>query len=119
MTVAHLNHIATAVPEYDVHAKFVAFAPERLPDERQRRLFRRMAYRAQIGHRYSFVEPHPSPSELDRVGLFARSAFADTTTHMRFFAAQAVRFASWLLARIAAGTQLDRRELDPSLRPSS
>ena len=50
MTVAHLNRIATAVPEFDVHAKFVAYAPELLADERSRRLFRRMAERAQIDH---------------------------------------------------------------------
>ena len=68
MTVAHLNRIATAVPEFDVHEKFVAYAPELLADERSRRLFRRMAERAQIDHRYSFVEPHPSPRQLDRVG---------------------------------------------------
>ena len=61
MTVAHLNRIATAVPEFDVHDKFVAYAPELLTDDRSRRLFRRMAERAQIEHRYSFVEPHPSP----------------------------------------------------------
>ncbi len=86
MTVAHLNRIATAVPTFDVHDKFVAYAPELLADERARRLFRRMADRAQIEHRYSFVEPDPSPRQLDRCGLFTRGAFADTAARMRFYA---------------------------------
>ena len=34
MTVVHLNRIATAVPEFDVHQKFVAYAPELLVDDR-------------------------------------------------------------------------------------
>ncbi len=91
--VAHLNCVATAVPEFDVHEKFVAYAPDLLVDERSRRLFRRMAERAQIDHRYSFVEPDPSPRQLDRVGLFTRGAFADTATRMRFFAEHAFRLA--------------------------
>jgi alpha-pyrone synthase len=93
MTVAYLNRIATAVPEFDVHDKFVAYAPSLLADERARRLFRRMADRAQIEHRYSFIEPHPSPRHLDRVGLFTRGAFADTAARMRFFAEHAFRLA--------------------------
>lgn len=100
MTVAHLNRIATAVPEFDVHDKFVAYAPELLADERSRRLFRRMADRAQIEHRYSFVEPHPSPRQLDRVGLFSRGAFADTAARMRFFAAHAFRLAEEAIERL-------------------
>jgi predicted naringenin-chalcone synthase len=93
MTVAHLNRIATAVPAFDVHAKFVDYAPELLADDRSRRLFRRMADRAQIEHRYSFVEPDPSPRQLDRSGLFTRGAFADTAARMRFFADHAFALA--------------------------
>ena len=101
-TVAHLNRVATAVPGFDVHEKFVAYAPELLADERSRRLFRRMAERAQIDHRYSFVEPHPSPRQLDRVGLFTRGAFADTATRMRFFAGHAFELAEAAVAGLGA-----------------
>ena len=100
MTVAHLNRIATAVPSFDVHDKFVAFAPQLLEDERARRLFKRMAERAQIEHRYSFVEPHPSPRELDRCGLFTRGAFADTAGRMRFFAEHAFDLAAEAVGRL-------------------
>ena len=89
MTEVSLNHVATALPPFDVHDKFVEYAPSLLPDDRSRRLFRRMADRAQIEHRFSFVEPDPSPGQLDRAGLFQRGAFADTSARMRFFAANA------------------------------
>jgi predicted naringenin-chalcone synthase len=89
MQPAYLNRIATAVPPHDVHRKFVEHAPSLLPDERSRRLFQRMADRAQINHRYSFVEPDPAPGTLDRVGFFRRGAFPDTAARMRFFEAHA------------------------------
>jgi alpha-pyrone synthase len=48
MTTAYLNRVATAVPENDVHESFVGFAGEMLQQERPRRLFARMAERAEI-----------------------------------------------------------------------
>ncbi|WP_026442332.1 type III polyketide synthase [Pseudacidobacterium ailaaui] len=57
MTTAYLNRIATAVPEHDIHDAFVVFAEKMLGDQRLRTIFRRMASRANIAHRYSFFEP--------------------------------------------------------------
>src|ERR1700741_3008412 len=57
MITAHLNRIATAVPEHDVHEAFVGFADLILADPRLRAVFRRMASRANIAHRYSFLDP--------------------------------------------------------------
>jgi predicted naringenin-chalcone synthase len=108
MTVVHLNRIATAVPEFDVHEKFVAYAPELLGDERSRRLFRRMADRAQIEHRYSFVEPDPSPRLLDRIGFFTRGAFASTAARMRFFAEHAVTLAEKAVSGLGSAAQAER-----------
>jgi len=48
MRDVYLNQIATAVPDQDVHEKFVACAPCLLSEERHRLLFRRMAERAHI-----------------------------------------------------------------------
>lgn len=78
MTTAYLNRVATAVPDHDVHSAFVFFAQEMLTDLRLRNVFRRMASRAEIAHRYSFLNPQPgsgqSPSydasEFYRLGLF-------------------------------------------------
>ena len=108
MTVAHLNRIATAVPEFDVHQKFVAYAPELLVDDRSRRLFQRMADRAQIEHRYSFVEPDPSPRLLDRIGLFIRGAFPSTAARMRFFADHAFTLAEEAVSGLGGAAQSTR-----------
>src|SRR5690348_11379787 len=78
MTTAYVNRIATAVPGFDVHRKFVEYAPRLLGDGRTRRLFARMAERAEIEHRYSFFEPHPDPERLDAGGFFRRGNFPDT-----------------------------------------
>ena len=61
MPTAYINAIGTAVPSHDVHDKFVQYAPQLLTDERLRKLFRRMADRCQIEHRYSFFAPDPDP----------------------------------------------------------
>jgi alpha-pyrone synthase len=94
MQPVYVNRIATAVPTFDVHRKFLDYAPSLIPDERSRRLFRRMAERAQIEHRYSYVEPDPSPDALDRTGFFPRGAFPDTAARMRFYEAHALRLAA-------------------------
>lgn len=103
MHAAYINRIATSVPTFDVHRKFVEFAPSLLADERARRLFRRMAERAQIGHRYSFVEPDPSPDRLDRIGFFRRGTFPDTATRMRFYEAHAFALARESLEALDLG----------------
>jgi predicted naringenin-chalcone synthase len=63
MTTAYLNRIATAVPEHDVHDDFVVFAEKMLVDSRVRMIFRRMASRADIAHRYSFLNPQKGPGQ--------------------------------------------------------
>ena len=86
MVEAYLNEIATAVPDYDVHSKFVDTAPSLLSEERHRALFKRMALKAQIDHRYSFLNPHPDATGFDTTAGFYRSgAFPDTETRMRFY----------------------------------
>lgn len=81
MTTAYLNRIATAVPEHDVHDSFVVFA-EKMLDPRLRMVFRRMASRANISHRYSFLDPQKSSgqssshnaNEIYRLGSFPNTA---------------------------------------------
>jgi predicted naringenin-chalcone synthase len=92
MTTAYLNRIAIAVPKHDVHAPFVVFAEMMLADPRMRAVFRRMASRADIAHRYSFLDPQKasghfsshdahdfyrpgnSPNTARRMELFEQSA---------------------------------------------
>lgn len=93
MTAAYLNAIATAVPDFDVHAKFIDYGPRLLPDERFTALFRRMAMRAQVEHRYSFLQPHPDKNKMDVDGFYEINKFPDTRQRMDFYARNAFNLA--------------------------
>jgi predicted naringenin-chalcone synthase len=135
----YINRIATAVPAFDVHRKFLDYAPRLTADARAERLFRRMADRAQVEHRYSVMEPDPEPANLDRKGLFRRGAFPGTAARMRLYEEHALDLALHALGELkphrgdgpithlivtsctgfyAPGLDLDiidRLELDPSV----
>lgn len=103
MTPVHINRIATAVPPHDVHRKFLDYAPSMLPEPRARRLFQRMAERAQIEHRYSFLAPDPDAAKLDATGFFRRGAFPDTAARMAFYERHAPALAQACLDRLDLG----------------
>lgn len=103
MNRAHVNRIATAVPPHEVHGKFLGYAPSMLPDPRARRLFQRMADRARIERRYSFLAPDPDPARLDREGFFRRGAFPDTAARMRFYEDHALGLALDAAAKLDLG----------------
>src|SRR5215469_16265499 len=88
---AYLNRIATAVPGNDVQEPFVEFAETLLTDRRSQILFRRMAERSQIEHRFSTVEPRElsTNAELDTDGFYVRGAFPSTAKRMQRFEAKA------------------------------
>lgn len=85
MASAYLNAIATAVPDFDIHHQFIRYCPTLLPDERSRQLFRRMAARAQIDHRYSFLRPHANESSLDADDFYDRHDFPSTQRRMALY----------------------------------
>jgi predicted naringenin-chalcone synthase len=88
MTTAHLNRIATAVPEHNVHDAFVVFAEQMLADPRLRAVFRRMTARAEIAHRYSFLDPRPGSREsspYDAHEFYRLGNFPDTARRMDLF----------------------------------
>jgi predicted naringenin-chalcone synthase len=112
ITTAHLNRIATAVPEHDVHDAFVVFAEEMLADPRVRTVFRRMVRRANIRHRYSFLNPHEDSSHFssqDAHGFYRLGNFPNTARRMELFEQSAP-----LLMRNA----VDRLALDEQERSS-
>jgi alpha-pyrone synthase len=78
-----INHIATAVPPHDMHARFVSFAPQLAPT--QTRLFNRMVSRAHIDHRYSVLTPHADPDRLDEAGFYQLGHFPGTQARMQAY----------------------------------
>lgn len=104
MTRACLNRIAVAVPEHDVHDAFVVFAEEMLADTRVRSLFRRMANRANINHRYSCVDPqsdsgHGSPPAAQR--FYRPGNFPNTARRMELFEQKAPELMRKAVDRLA------------------
>jgi predicted naringenin-chalcone synthase len=87
-TTAYLNRIATAVPEHDVHHSFVVFAEQMLDDPRLRTVFRRMVSRADIAHRYSFLDPQKGSGQFsshDANEFYRLGNFPNTTRRMELF----------------------------------
>lgn len=97
---AYLNDLALAVPDHDVHRKFIDFVPWLLCDERSRALFRRMADRCQIEHRHSVL--------LDAERIYKRDSFPDTKTRMELYRAHALPLAR----RAIDGLTLSERRAD-------
>ena len=88
MTTAYLNRIATAVPEHDVHDAFAIFAEKMLVDPRLRAVFRRMVSRADIAHRYSFLDPYVDPGQFsshDAHKFYRLGNFPNTARRMELF----------------------------------
>jgi alpha-pyrone synthase len=88
ITTAYLNRIATAVPEHDVHDAFVVVAEEMLADPQLRTVFRRMVRRANIAHRYSFLDPQKGSGQFsshDAHEFYRLGNFPDTARRMELF----------------------------------
>jgi len=88
MTTAYLNRIATAVPEHDLHDTFVVFAEKMLAYPRLRAVFRRMVSRADITHRYSFLDPQQGSGRISPQGaheFYRLGNFPNTAQRMEMF----------------------------------
>ncbi len=90
---SYLNRIATLVPSHDVHAAFVDFAESMLVDARTRLLFRRMAGKSAIDHRFSCLRMDtpdmagvPADSDIAKAAEFyERDAFPSTSARMHVY----------------------------------
>jgi len=111
LTTAYVNRVATAVPPHDVHDAFRRFAESLFRNDRQSALlFRRMAARSGIDHRYSFLGPgpHPEGGYLDADGFYARGDFPDTAARMRRFEQYAPSLAQTAVERLQLGNERAR-----------
>ncbi len=114
MNEVYLNRIATAVPDHDVHAAFVAFADGLLAtgaEPRVRALFNRMASRSGIAHRYSVLTPNDRSTEfhINAHEFYRNGDFPPTARRMAVYE----RFAPILMRRA-----LDRLALGDTERKS-
>ena len=112
MTIAHINRIATAVPQHDVHHAFIDFATGMVPEGTMRNLFRRMARLSAIEHRYSFVQPVSTEDGVwkDVEEVYVPGDFPVTARRMQFFERFAPRLAQSALDKLAL-TEEERRSV--------
>jgi alpha-pyrone synthase len=104
---AYLNDISVVAPGHDIHRKFIDFAPALLKDDRSRALFRRMAERCQIEHRYSVLKGSADPELLDADGFYRPGAFPDTETRMGYYRSHALPLARRALDGLGLQEQKD------------
>jgi predicted naringenin-chalcone synthase len=114
LTIAYINRVATGVPPHDVHAQFVTFAESLFHDERNLWLFQRMAERAGIEHRFSYIVPRSNAEGAINEALigddvfYRRDEFPDTATRMRAFEAHAPALAAATIEKLGLGSDRDR-----------
>ena len=87
MTTAHINRIGTAVPPNDVHAAFEGFVDRLVTERRDRAVFKRMASRSGIEHRFSYFAPVENPDgfDADTEGFYLPTGFPGTAARMARF----------------------------------
>lgn len=99
---AHIHAIGTAVPAHDIHEPFVAWATPRLADPREQALFRRMAARSGIEHRWSVLPRAPGGgSPVEPGGFYAGNRLPPTSRRMAFYAEAAPALALDAIAALA------------------
>src|SRR5581483_11582263 len=108
MLDAFINRIATANPPHDVHDAFLRFGQLMLKDDRRGvALFKRMADRSGITHRYSFLEPLGGGA-VDTEGFYRLGDFPDTAARMKKFEAWAPGLAVEAVEKLLDGEDRSR-----------
>lgn len=105
--VAHIHAVGTAVPPHDVHDSFVAWAAPRIADPREQALFRRMAARSGIAHRWSVLPRAPAGgSPVEPGGFYAGNHLPPTSRRMEVYAEAAPALALEAIAALGDKTSL-------------
>ncbi|HEX2762817.1 MAG TPA: type III polyketide synthase [Allosphingosinicella sp.] len=105
-TIAFINAVGTAVPGHDVHSAYVAWAEARLGEPRIRALFRRMAERSGIEHRWSVLAKAPSGGSPVDPGGFYHGPLPTTAARMEIYGREAPKLALAAIARLEAAVAL-------------
>jgi predicted naringenin-chalcone synthase len=95
MATAHINGIGTATPPHDVHAAFLKLIEQSLGEPHQQALFKKMAERAGIDHRFSYFEPVSEDGLVvgDTEGFYSLGGSPSTAARMQRFEKSAPRLA--------------------------
>jgi len=106
-TTAFLNAIGTAAPTHDIHAAFLGWAEPRIADARERAVFRRMADRSGIEHRWSVLPPTlRGGSPVDRGGFYEGEPLPPTSERMGLYAEAAPELALEAIAALEKQTPI-------------
>jgi predicted naringenin-chalcone synthase len=108
MTQVYLNNISTAVPPNDVHETFVAYAPNLLNAESDRKKFRILTRRSQIEHRYSVLRPHPQATQFDADDFYRPGEFPATSGRMALYKKNALPLATQAIDQLGIDSIRDK-----------
>lgn len=97
---AFINAVAGAVPGHDVHHHFIDWAEQQIDDPRTRRLFRRMADRSGVEHRWSVLPPAPGGGSPVGAGGFYAQESPPTSKRMIHYAEAAPKLALEAIAKL-------------------
>ena len=109
MSHAYVNKVVTAVPPHDVHQKFSDLAPRLINTRHGQIIFKRMALRSHIEHRYSYLVPYDETARDSSDVFYRFGHFADTAKRMQFYQEHAFTLAK------AALDKLDLSEIRDSI----
>jgi len=106
LRVSYINAVGTAVPGHDVHRAFIEWAERRIEDDRGRALFRRMAERSGIEHRWSVLAPGEGGGSPVAPGGFYQGTAPPTSERMKVYAEEAPKLALEAIGRLASQVSL-------------
>lgn len=104
---AYLNAVAGAVPDHDIHAPFIDWAETRITDDRRRTLFRRMAERSGIDHRWSIFPVTQGGGSPVAPGGFYDGDWPGTAARMAVYAEAAPALALDAIAKLSEKVALE------------
>lgn len=110
MAHAHINRLAVAAPDNEVHDYFLRFAAASLEGHpRQQAVFRKMADKVGIERRYSSIRPADDPKgpSVDVAGMFRRGAFPGTAKRMDMYEDAAADLAMRAIDRLDLRAERD------------
>ncbi|MCL6251788.1 type III polyketide synthase [Altererythrobacter sp. KTW20L] len=93
---ARIEAISTAVPAGEVEGHYRQWAAAQITDDRQRKLFERMADRSGISHRYTVLDGQHG--RMEAAGFYATPANASTARRMKVYADEAPALALQAIA---------------------